>query len=148
MPKFSPWHDNSLTNGSRTDEPPPSRRISEDPEFHSLRRTQLGFGIRATLLSAGGFLLYVLLSHYVPGPMNERLVGHLTVGLALGLGQFAVMGVTAWCYVRHMRRRVDPLARGLGSRLRQHEAGSPRATASRDEAGRSVQPGSGGYHAW
>ncbi|MET9832625.1 DUF485 domain-containing protein [Streptomyces sp. NPDC006385] len=149
MPEFSPWHDNSLTSGSPPNsDPPPSKRISEDPEFHSLRRAQRRFGIRATLLSAGGFLLYVLLSHSVPGLMNQRLLGHLTLGLALGLGQFVVMGVTAWCYVRHMRTRVDPLARGLGSRLRQHEAGSLRATASRGESGPTVQPGSRGYRTW
>ncbi|QOV41200.1 DUF485 domain-containing protein [Streptomyces ferrugineus] len=116
--------------------------MSEDPEFHSLRRAQRGFGVRASLLSVGGFLLYVLLSHSVPGLMNQRLAGALTLGLALGLGQFVVMGVTAWCYVRHMRTRVDPLARGLSSRLHQQQAGS------HGDAGQTVRPGSGGYRTW
>lgn len=136
MPEFSPWHDNSFTHSPPNSEPTPSHRISEDPEFRSLRSAQRRFGVRATLLSVGGFLLYVLLSHTVPGLMNQRLLGHLTLGLALGLGQFAVMGVTAWCYVRHMRTRVDPLARGLGSRLDQHEARQ------------TVPPGSRGYRTW
>ncbi|KUL24751.1 hypothetical protein ADL12_36050 [Streptomyces regalis] len=148
MPEFSPWHDNSFTNSSPNNEPAPRRRISEDPEFHSLRRAQRRFGVRATLLSVGGFLLYVLLSHSVPGLMNQRLLGHLTLGLALGLGQFVVMGVTAWCYVRHMRTRVDPLARGLGSRLDQHEANSHRANSHRGEAAQTPQPGSRGYRTW
>ncbi|MFJ8533956.1 DUF485 domain-containing protein [Streptomyces sp. NPDC093591] len=151
MPEFSPWHDNSFTYSSPSNEPAgpaPSQRISEDPEFHSLRRAQRRFGVRATLLSVGGFLLYVLLSHSVPGLMNQRLLGHLTLGLALGLGQFVVMGVTAWCYVRHMRTRVDPLARGLGSRLDQHEANSLRSTAHRGESQQTVQPGSRGYRTW
>ncbi|GHH17410.1 DUF485 domain-containing protein [Streptomyces lanatus] len=139
MPEFSPWHDNSLTYGSQNNAPAPPKRISEDPEFHSLRRAQRRFGVRATLLSVGGFLLYVLLSHSVPGLMNQRLAGEFTLGLALGLGQFVVMGVTAWCYVRHMRTRVDPLARGLGSRMHQQEAGS-RAAAPHD--------GSRGYPTW
>lgn len=125
MPEFSPWHDNSLTSNSPVNDPLPYKRISEDAEFHSLRRAQRRFGVRATILSVGGFLLYVLLSHAAPGLMNQRLTGHLTLGLALGLGQFVVMGVTAWCYVRHMRTRVDPLARGLASRLRQQELDHP-----------------------
>ncbi len=136
MSEFSPWHDNSFTYAPPTNEPAPSQRISEDPEFHLLRRAQRRFGVRATLLSVGGFLLYVLLSHSVPGLMNQRLLGHLTLGLALGLGQFVVMGVTAWCYVRHMRARVDPLARGLASRLKQHTARP------------SAPPASRGYRTW
>ncbi|MFJ8630334.1 DUF485 domain-containing protein [Streptomyces sp. NPDC093568] len=140
VPEFSPWHDNSLTYSSPVNDPVPPKRISEDPEFHSLRRAQRGFGMRATLLSAGGFLLYVLLSHLVPGLMNRRLTGDLTLGLALGLGQFVVMGVTAWCYVRHMRTRVDPLSRGLASRLRQQEPRAPHAAAPNGEAG--------GYRTW
>ncbi|MFD4038635.1 DUF485 domain-containing protein [Streptomyces sp. NPDC058605] len=135
VPEFSPWHDNSLTSNSPVNGPVPYKRISEDAEFHSLRRAQRRFGVRATILSVGGFLLYVLLSHTAPGLMNQRLTGNLTLGLALGLGQFVVMGVTAWCYVRHMRTRVDPLARGLASRLRQQELGSPHAAAPHGEAG-------------
>jgi uncharacterized membrane protein (DUF485 family) len=104
--------------------------------------------VRATLLSVGGFLLFVLLSHSVPGLMNQRLTGDFTLGLALGLGQFVVMGVTAWCYVRHMRGRVDPLARGLASRLRQQESGSPHAAAPHGETGPAARPGTGGYRTW
>ncbi|WP_330357504.1 DUF485 domain-containing protein [Streptomyces chartreusis] len=148
MPEFSPWHDNSLTYGSPKNEPAPLTRISEDPEFHSLRRTQRRFGVRATLLSVGGFLLYVLLSHSVPGLMNQRLTGDLTLGLAIGLGQFVVMGLTAWWYRRHMRTRVDPIARGLGSRLHQHETAQFRAPAGRGEPERTVRPGTRGYRTW
>ncbi|MFC5212537.1 DUF485 domain-containing protein [Streptomyces coerulescens] len=148
MPEFSPWHDNSLTYGSPNSEPAPVKRISEDPEFQSLRRTQRRFGARATLLSVGGFLLYVLLSHAVPGLMNQRLTGDLTLGLAIGLGQFAVMGLTAWWYLRHMRTRVDPIARGLGSRLHQHETGRLRAPARHGEAEKTVRPGPRGYRTW
>ncbi|WP_078503933.1 DUF485 domain-containing protein [Streptomyces viridochromogenes] len=148
VPEFSPWHDNSPTYSPPDNGPAPSQRISEDPEFHSLRRAQRRFGIRATLLSVGGYLLYVLLSHSVPGLMNQRLLGRLTLGLTLGLGQFVVMGVTAWCYVRHMRARVDPLARGLGSRLHQHEAAALRASTPPAEAGPSVRPGTKEYRTW
>jgi uncharacterized membrane protein (DUF485 family) len=72
----------------------------------------------AVLLSTGAFLLYVLLSNFAPALMNQQLVGHLTLGLALGLVQFAIMAVVAWRYVRHMRERVDPVVHRLRA---QHE---------------------------
>lgn len=76
----------------------------------------------ATALSVGGFLAYVLLSSFAPGLLNQRLIGHLTVGLILGLAQFALIGVTAWLYVRHMRKNVDPVARRLRAQLEEREA--------------------------
>ncbi|CAL9643307.1 MULTISPECIES: DUF485 domain-containing protein [Streptomyces] len=149
MPEFPPRrNDHPPFPHPHAEQTPPSR-ISDHPEFHSLRSAQRRFGIRATVLSAGGFLLYVLLSSFLPAVMNQPLSGRLTVGLALGLGQFAVMGVTAWCHVRHMRTRVDPLARGLRSRL-QHENASRRARSAAPPGGtgRPVQPGTRGFRTW
>lgn len=102
-------------------------------------------------MSVGGFLLYVLLSSFVPAVMNQPLFGHLTIGLILGLGQFVIMGVTAWCYVRHMRTRVDPLARGLRSRLHETENRRARSAAPPQGAGPTGQPvqhGSRGFRTW
>ncbi|MBX9364578.1 DUF485 domain-containing protein [Streptomyces sp. WAC04114] len=110
------------------------------PDFRSPRRAQRRFGIRATILSVGGFLLYVLLSSFVPAVMNQPLFGRLTLGLTLGLGQFAVMGVTAWCYVRHMRTRVDPLARGLRSRRYETESRRGRSAPPRQGAAQPLRP--------
>jgi uncharacterized membrane protein (DUF485 family) len=151
VPDFSPWSDNSIPHDAPNNGRAPAQRISDAPEFHSLRRAQRRFGLRATLLSVGGFLVFVLVSHFAPDAMNTPLIGHFTLGLALGLGQFVAMGVTAWCYTRHMRTRVDPLARGLSSRLHQQEnrpspAGTPRPAA--DQAVQSVQPGSREYRTW
>jgi uncharacterized membrane protein (DUF485 family) len=100
------------------------------------------------VLSVGGFLLYVLLSSFTPAVMNQPLFGHLTLGLALGLAQFAIMAVTAWCYVRHMRTRVDPLARGLKSRLHQQESRRPRTAVPPHRSGQTVDHGTRGYRTW
>ena len=100
-------------------EPPPGRTIHGHPEFQSLRNGYRRFAAVSTALAVGGFLLYVLLSNFAPGIMNQPLAGHVTLGLALGLGQFAVMGVTAWRYVRRMRTHFDPVARGLRAQLDQ-----------------------------
>ncbi|MHC3467470.1 DUF485 domain-containing protein [Streptomyces sp. 7R007] len=144
MPEQSAWPDDSpayrVTNSpayrvppeDQTDPPP----ISDHPEFHSLRHAHRRFGARATVWSVGVFLLYVLLSSFAPSLMNQPLAGHLTFGLALGLGQFVVMAVTVWAYTRHMRTRVDPLARGVRAHLHQRATRRTRTTASR------------GYRSW
>ncbi|GAB2761380.1 DUF485 domain-containing protein [Streptomyces bullii] len=150
MPEFSPWSDNSFTQHARNAEPAPPPRITDTPEFRSLRHSQLRFGTRATALSVGGFLLYVLLSSFAPGVMNQPLLGRLTLGLTLGLGQFVVMAVTAWCYVRHMRTRVDPLARGLRSRLHHHEQPETHAHAAHPgrAADQTAQHAPRGFRTW
>ncbi|MET9390332.1 DUF485 domain-containing protein [Streptomyces sp. NPDC006624] len=144
MPEFSPRRDETPPFPHPHIEHPPASHISAHPEFHSLRRSQRRFGTRATILSVGGFLLYVLLSSFVPAVMNQPLFGRLTVGLTLGLGQFALMGVTAWCYVRHMRTRVDPLARGLRSRARENQARRARPHG----AGQPLRQGTRGFRSW
>ncbi|GAA2386342.1 DUF485 domain-containing protein [Streptomyces coeruleofuscus] len=148
MPEFPPRRDDTPTFPLPHIEHAPPSRISDLPEFHSLRRAQRRFGTRATILSVGGFLLYVLLSSFVPAVMNQPLFGHLTIGLTLGLGQFVIMGVTAWCYVRHMRTRVDPLARGLRSRQYENENRRTRPSAPPQGAGQPVQHGAKGFRTW
>ncbi|GAA2457736.1 DUF485 domain-containing protein [Streptomyces glaucus] len=147
MPEYSPWPDDSSTFQLRAAAPVKPQRISDDPEFHSLRRERRRFGARATALSVGGFLLYVLLSSFAPAVMNEPLLGHLTVGLALGLAQFAVMAVTAWRYVRHARVKADPLAHRLQARLHRPEAPRPGPAAPGAAAGRPAG-GARGYRTW
>ncbi|MGV9566807.1 DUF485 domain-containing protein [Streptomyces sp. NPDC003480] len=92
---------------------PPSLR--DHPEFPPLRHAFRAFGATAAALVVGGFLLYVLLSGFAPGLMNQPLAGHLTLGLALGLAQFGLMALAVWRYAAHMSRRVDPVARRLRS---------------------------------
>lgn len=100
------------------------RVISESNEFRLLRRAHRRSGVRMTLLAVGGFLLYVLLSGFAPGLMNTPLGGHLTLGLALGLGQFAIMAVIARRRLVHLRTHADPRARGFRTRfVRRHPYG-------------------------
>ncbi|MBB3074280.1 hypothetical protein FHS41_000749 [Streptomyces violarus] len=80
--------------------------------------------------------------------MNQPLFGHLTIGLTLGLGQFVIMGVTAWCYVRHMRSRVDPLARGLRSRQYENDNRHARPTTAPQGTGQPLQHGTRGFRTW
>lgn len=103
-------------------EPGDRQTVSREPAYQELRHTHRRFGVRATAVAVGGFLLYVLLSSFLPGLMNTSLSGHLTIGLALGLGQFVLMGVIVWRYLVHMRTRVTPVVRGLRGLVRHHES--------------------------
>lgn len=115
--------------------------LYEHPEFQSLRRSFRTFGAIAATLVVGGFLLYVLLSSFASRVMNRPLAGHLTLGLALGLAQFAVMAFAVWRYTVHMRRRIDPAARRLRAELGRPEPG--RAGRERPRV-----PQEGRFRAW
>ncbi|MES5820506.1 DUF485 domain-containing protein [Streptomyces sp. RG80] len=106
--------------------------VAHDPAYRTLRRTHRQFGVKATSVAVGGFLLYVLLSSFAPTVMNRSVSGHLTLGLALGLGQFVLMGVIVWRYLVHHRTRVTPVVRSLRGLVRHQEAavGRARTTAA------------------
>lgn len=113
---------------------PPS--LHGHPEFQSIRGAFRTFGTTAVAVVVGGFLLYVLLSHFASPLMNFRLGGQVTLGLAIGLAQFAIMAVRVWRYTTHMRRQVDPVARRL------------RAGTDRAEPGRPTAPQEGRFRSW
>ncbi|MEV2216065.1 DUF485 domain-containing protein [Streptomyces sp. NPDC050997] len=119
--------------------------MSHDPAYQSLRRDHRRFSVRATAVAVGGFLLYVLLSSFAPDLMNLTLSGHLTLGLALGLGQFVLMALIVWRYLVHMRTRVAPVARGLRGLARHHERAAAQGRAAAEPP---VAPGAGEYRPW
>lgn len=123
--------------------PEPAGRpsLAHDPGYQALRRTHRQFGVKATAVAVGGFLLYVLLSSFLPGLMNRSLSGHLTIGLALGLGQFVLMAVIVWRYLLHLRTHVTPVVRSLRGIARQHEA----AGRGRPPVEPPAAPYGGGY---
>ncbi|WP_373921944.1 DUF485 domain-containing protein [Streptomyces sp. T12] len=99
-----------------------------------MRSAHRSFGTAATLVSVGGFLTYVLLSGFAADVLNQPLAGHLTIGLALGLCQFLLMAVTIWLYVRHMRRRVDPVTHRLRAQLHDNQARAEAPARQREQA--------------
>jgi uncharacterized membrane protein (DUF485 family) len=119
--------------------------VFHDPAYQSLRRAHRRFGVRSTAVAVGGFLLYVLLSSFAPALMNRSLSGHLTLGLALGLGQFVLMAVIVRRHLVHMRTRVAPIARGLRGLVRHQEETAARGRAATEPP---VAPPAGGYRPW
>ncbi|UVS76406.1 DUF485 domain-containing protein [Actinokineospora sp. UTMC 2448] len=85
-------------------------RVQAGPEFTELRRRLRGFVFPMTAAFLIWYLLFVLLADYAPEFMSTRVVGNITVGLLLGLGQFVSTFLITFLYVRHADRRLDPLA--------------------------------------
>lgn len=92
-------------------------RMQASPEFAELRRRFRAFAFPMTAAFIAWYLLYVLLSTYAVDFMSTRVVGHINVGLLLGLAQFASTFLITWFYVRHANRRLDPSAEQIRAEL-------------------------------
>ena len=82
--------------------------IRQNQDFVRLRRRLIRFTVPLTVLFLCWYLTYVLLAAYARGFMSQRVTGSITVGLLLGLSQFASTIVIMLVYVRFARRRIDP----------------------------------------
>jgi uncharacterized membrane protein (DUF485 family) len=78
--------------------------------FAELRGRFRRFVFPVTGLFVAWYLTYVLLAAYAPDLMATRVAGSVTVGLLLGLGQFATTLLITLAYTRWARRRLDPKA--------------------------------------
>ena len=95
--------------------PPPQRqtvheRVQAGPEFTELRRRLRGWVFPMSAAFLLWYLAYVLLASYARDFMATPVSGGVTVGLLIGLGQFASTFALTTAYVRFARRRIDPLA--------------------------------------
>jgi uncharacterized membrane protein (DUF485 family) len=109
-PPFSNPLSNTFTNSpAEPGSDPPSQSPRLDPAFSQARRVYRSFGTAAALFSIGSFMLYVVLSCFLPDMMDIQVAGHITLGLLCGLAQFAIMAATVWCYALRMRSQVDPI---------------------------------------
>jgi uncharacterized membrane protein (DUF485 family) len=69
-----------------------------------------------TLAFLGWYFLFVVLAAFAPGFLRRPAVGHLSVGLCLGVLQFVTTFVTTVLYSRWAARVLDPAT----DRLRRH----------------------------
>ncbi|MEE1738959.1 DUF485 domain-containing protein [Streptomyces sp. BE147] len=91
-----------------------------------LRRLRAAYRVLrrvATFTALSYFVLFLVLSAYVPELMTRRMGGGLTLGLLMGLGQLPVIGLAIRVYERTAERTVDPLSEAL------HDDGRPRTGA-------------------
>ncbi len=82
--------------------------IHDSEEFTALRSRFRRFVFPMAALFFLWYLTYVLLAAYAHDFMSHRLFGLVTVGLVLGLLQFASTIAITVAYVRYARRRLDP----------------------------------------
>lgn len=87
--------------------------VRRSGEFNSLRRTFRGFAFPMTAAFLIWYAFYVLMSTLAPDVMSHRVIGNVTSGLLLSLGQFISTFLITWLYIRHMNKKVDPLARQI-----------------------------------
>jgi uncharacterized membrane protein (DUF485 family) len=85
-------------------------RVQAGPEFTELRRRLRGWVFPMTAAFLLWYLAYVLLASYARDVMATPVSGGITVGLLVGLAQFASTFALTAAYVRFARRRIDPLA--------------------------------------
>ncbi|MCI9888187.1 DUF485 domain-containing protein [Micrococcales bacterium 31B] len=85
--------------------------MQDTPEFKELRRRIRNFAFPLTAAFFLWYMLYVLLSTFAVDFMAQRIGGsNITVGLVMGLLQFVTTFFITFLYVRHMNKRVDPIA--------------------------------------
>ncbi|TPQ21073.1 DUF485 domain-containing protein [Streptomyces sporangiiformans] len=138
MPTHSSPH-YSPHSGQTPPSPPDGSRAGDSRDFRAIRVSHRSFGIVAMAISVGGFLLFVLLSSFAPGLLNQPLFGHVTLGLACGVGAFVVMGLTAWRYTLHMERHIDPATDRLRAEIEHDEAQQTRTQQTRTQRTRGPQ---------
>jgi uncharacterized membrane protein (DUF485 family) len=97
-------------------------RAQAGPEFTELRRRLRGRVFPMTAAFLLWYLAYVLLASYARDFMATPVSDGITVGLLVGLAQFASTFALTAAYVRFARYRIDPLATqirtGLGREAR------------------------------
>lgn len=91
--------------------------VSKTSEFAQLRKNFRGFAFPMTVAFLVWYFLFVLLSTYARGFMSTPFIGHVNVGIFLGLLQFVTTFVLTALYIRHANKNLDPLANQLRSRL-------------------------------
>src|ERR1700760_3942047 len=96
----------------------PYEEMQRSPEFTALRRRWRRYIFTMSGLFLAWFLVYVLLADFAPDVVNAHLGGtNLTVGLLLGLLQFASTFAIAVAYARYAEKTLDPTAAELRARV-------------------------------
>lgn len=95
------------------------QQVQATPEFRELRSRIRRYVFPMTVIFLAWYLTFVALATYAPEFMSTRVSGSITVGLLVGLGQFASTFLITTLYVRFAARSIDPDAERLRARVEQ-----------------------------
>ena len=91
--------------------------VSKTAEYLNLRSTFRNFAFPMTVAGLVSYFTFVLLSIYAVDFMAAPLVGSLSVGMTIGLLQFAVVYAWTFIYVRFATKKLDPVSGALKAQL-------------------------------
>ncbi|HMR49165.1 MAG TPA: DUF485 domain-containing protein [Arachnia sp.] len=91
--------------------------VAETEDFANLRSTFRSFAFPMTIAGLVAYFVFVVLSIFVPEFMGRPVFGSITVGILLGLLQFAITWIWTAVYVNFATKRMDPLSTKLKSKL-------------------------------
>ena len=114
------------------DAPPDFAAVHRSPEFADVRRRRRRFVLPVTVGFLLWYLLFVVLSAFVPGLMAVPVLGVINLGMVLGLLQFASTLAIVAAYLRYARTHLDPRVKALRSRHEgaAHDGAGPAAPAA------------------
>ncbi len=91
--------------------------VQASPEFAELRSRFRRFAFPLSLAFLVWYFVYVLLSTYAVSFMSAPAIGNVTIGMLMGLAQFATTFLITWLYIRHANKNLDPIASSIRTRL-------------------------------
>ncbi|MDO5535710.1 MAG: DUF485 domain-containing protein [Propionibacteriaceae bacterium] len=91
--------------------------VSKTPEYENLRSTFRTFAFPMTVAGLVSYFTFVLLSIYAVDFMATPLIGSLSVGMTIGLLQFAVVYAWTAIYVNFANKKLDPVSGALKAKL-------------------------------
>ncbi|GAA1389183.1 DUF485 domain-containing protein [Luteococcus peritonei] len=92
-------------------------RVQASEEFQELKKRFRNFAFPLSAAFLIWYFAYVLLSTYAVDFMRKEVIGHVTIGLLLGLLQFVTTFGITWLYIRHANKNLDPIASRLRAEL-------------------------------
>lgn len=97
--------------------------IQASEEFGTLRSRHRSFAFPLAVAFLVWYFAYVLLADYAHDFMSTPVIGHINMGVILGLAQFVTtFGITMW-YVSYANRKLDPLATSIRSDIEGADSG-------------------------
>ena len=120
-PRREPLPEPPVQPGPADDSPEISQQafidMQNSPEFAELRSRFRKFAFPMSVAFIVWYGAYVLLSTFAVDFMKTTVVGHVNLGILLGLLQFVTTFLITWLYIRHANKNLDPIATKLRTEL-------------------------------